>query len=652
LPVLELRGGGAGKPWTFGQAFRKGDVPAFLSATGADAFQADVRNRWPDGSVKFAVVSGIGGTSVRFVRADVAPTATPVAEPAALDVSVAFTGAVSGTYTLQSCLGVDRSTWSLGNAGRVRQFLGAVMSEFHYYRPTTDAHVAIWFYVRCYSNGATDVETCIENGWARVEAPAERAYGVTVSVGGTTRFSSTLVHYHHTRWSRRDWLGTDPQVFPAHDGAYLKATTLVPNYAAQGVSNATLQSLPQTANPFSRGSFDIASDSGGAAPYLALLPLWDVAYIQTGDTRAFRAILVNEQSSNCCNMDGYSGCCTRDERTGLPIVLPSFYPDSYSNGYSPNYGAGKVYLGTNSTINAASGARYVWKTDVSHSWAAGYMAYLTTGRWFSLETCQLLAGNWFLTGGISSGANDGMRWGQDRGIAWDVRNVCTALAITPDFQSSLRTGYASHLQTFWNKWRSTEVGFNTLGVRRNIYNYTDYAPSPYLSCGAFQQYFIMQAFAFGYEIASDLVAEATRTAWLESIQFHGMFSTGLLGSRPDGYCYRRAGTYGLAVGPNRITDRFAFYSTWSQVYDAEVATGKIPAGESCGSGSTLLYGNADPLNPTGTSYFGNLHPAAAYAKQFGVTGADAAWSRMTASSSYPSLYADFQNAPQFSVVPR
>ena len=652
LPSLGLGGGGAGKPWTFGQAFRKGDVPAYVSATGAESFQADIRNRWSDGSVKFAVVSGIGGTSVKFVPSASAPAGTPVAEPATLDVVVTLTGAVSGTYTLQSCLGIDRSNWSLGNAGRVRQFLGPVMSEFHYYRPTTDPHVVVWFYVRRYSNGATEVETCVENGWARVAAPGERAYGVSVAVAGVAKFSSNLVHYHHTRWSRRDWIGTDPQIVPVHDGAYLKATTLVPNYAPQGISEATLAALPQAGAVFSRGSFDIASDGGGAAPYLALLPLWDVAYIQSGDARAYRAMLINEQASNCCSMDGFAGCCVRDEKTGLPIVLTSFYPDSYSNGYSPNYGAGKVYLGTNSTVNSASGAKYVWKSDVSHSWSGGYVSYLVTGRWFSLETCQLLMGNWFLTGGINSGPNDGMRWGQDRGIAWEIRNLCTALAITPDAQSTLQAGYATHLQTFWNKWRPNEVGFNNLGVRRNIYNYVDYAPSPYLSCGAFQQYFIMQAFGYGYELASELVSGTARTQWMESLRFHGLFSTGLLGTRPDGYCFRRSGTYGLAVGPNRNTDRYAFFSTWSQVYDAEVAIGKIPAGESCSAGSTLLYGNDNPLALSGTSYFGNMHPAAAYAKQFGTGGADAAWTRFTASQSYASMYADFQNRPQFSVLPR
>lgn len=644
LPTLAVSS--ASGAWTFGQAFKQGDVPQYLAVSSG---QADIRNRWSDGSVKFAVISAVNQSSVTFSRTATAPSSSEVALSSS-PASVTFTGGVTGTYACPTSDTVG--TWAKATAHLVRKIAGPVMTERHYYVPTTDAHVAVWFHVRSYSNGATWVETIIENGWARVASPAERAYGVTVTVGGTSRYSASLVHYHHTRWSRRDWIGTDPQILPVHDGAYLKATTLVPNYAPQGISDATLAALPQSVTPFSRGSFSVASDSGGEAPYLALLPLWDAAYVQSGDARAYRAMLVNEQASNCCSMDGFAGACTRDEQSGLPIVLTAFYEDSYNNGYSPNYGAGKVYLGTNTTVNGASSAKYVWKSDVSHSWSGGYLSYLVTGRWFALETCQLLMGNWFLTGGIGSGTNDGMRWGQDRGIAWEIRNLCTALAITPDAQSTLKAGYAAHLQTFWAKWRANEVGFNNLGVRRNIYNYVDYAPSPYLSCGAFQQYFIMQAFGFGYELAAELVPAATRTAWTESLQFHGLFTTGLLGTRPGGYCYRRAGTYGLAVGPNRTTDRYAFFSSWSQVYDAEVAIGKIPAGESCSSGSTLLYGSDDPYDISGTSYFGNMTPAAAYAKQFGVVGADAAWGRFTGSASWASFYANWAESPEYGVLPR
>lgn len=649
LPTLTLTSAAASGtyPWSFGHVFRKGDVPlGYHITSNANVTQADVRNRWSDGSVKFAVLSGIAAFTQNSAKAIVlgttssAPSGTTVAEPSSLDASVTFSGGVSGTYSVQSALGVNKSTWgSRSSAGRVRQFLGPVMSEFHYYVPTSDAHITVWFYVRRYASGATEVETVVENGWARVTGPTEKNYNVSVTIGGSQRYSATIAHRHHSRWSRTDWIGVDPQIAPRHDGAYLRATKMVPNYANLTLSSTMLSGLAQSAAPMTRGNFDQAAQGGGYHSHLGLLPLWDAAYVVSGDVRAYRSMLANEQASNCCRMvPSPAGFNTRDENTGLPINLPDFYADSYSNGA----GAGRVQIGSD---NSAA----PWTTDPAHSWAAGYLTYLVTGRWFSLETAQFCVGAEFLTWGISSGTNDGQRWmaGEDRHAAWAMRQLCCAVAITPDSNTTLRNGYIAYLQAAWNKWRTSEVGFNNLGVRRNIYNYTSYANAPYLSCGAFQQYFIVQAFAFGYDIASELVSSTARTQWLESIMFHGLFPVGLLGTRPDGYCYRRAALYGIAVGPDRA-NRGNFYSSWAQVYDVAVATGQIPAGESCAGGTTLLGG----YFPDGSSYWGNLHPAAAYARDFGVTGAAVAWSRMSGASNYSELMANFGLYPQFAIVPR
>ncbi|HVZ35288.1 MAG TPA: hypothetical protein VG963_22835, partial [Polyangiaceae bacterium] len=215
LPSIKLTSAAASGSygWTVGHAFKQGDVPSGAYITGnSGTLQADIRNRWPDGSVKFAVLSGIAeftqnsAKSIALATTSAAPSGSNVAEPTNLDVSVTLSGTGAGTYTLQSCLGIDRSTWSRGSPGRVRQILGPVMSEFHYYRPTSDEHIAVWFYVRRYANGATEVETVVENGWLQVASPGQRDYSVTVSVGGASKYSGSLHHYSHARWSRVDWI--------------------------------------------------------------------------------------------------------------------------------------------------------------------------------------------------------------------------------------------------------------------------------------------------------------------------------------------------------------------------------------------------------------------------------------------------------------
>ena len=329
LPVLTLTSTAASGtyPWTFGQAFRQGDVPngSYITAD-SNGFQAEVRNRWSDGSVKFAVLSGVSNFTQGQPRAvglsinNSAPVGTNVSEPTSLDVSVAFSGGVSGTYTLQSVLGVDKESWgSKSTGGRVRKILGPVMSEFHYYVPTSDPHVAVWFFVRRYSTGATEVETVVENGWLNVAAPTAKSYTATVAVNGSTRYGpATLTHLHHTRWSRVDWIGTDPAVTPSHDGAYLRSTKLVPNYTtAYGApSSTTLSALVQTAEPFAQAAFPSAMGAAGGGG--CILNNWEALYVTSGDARAYRSTIANSQAA------GRYGIHYRDETTGNPPLYANY----------------------------------------------------------------------------------------------------------------------------------------------------------------------------------------------------------------------------------------------------------------------------------------------------------------------------------------
>ena len=653
ITTLTLSGAGA---WTFGQAFPDdatgSAINGYVTVAGG---QGDVRNRWASGRVKFAVLSGVA-SSAGAVSIITSATDTMSGTEVALSsspASVTFTGGVTGTYACPITNTV--AAWSKSTSHLVRKIAGPVMTERHYYVPTSDAHVAVWFYVRSYSNGSTEVETVVENGWARVASPTEKAYTATITVNGTSVFSGAVAHRHHTRWSKRAWIvggvttSTEP-VTPSHDMAYLRTTRLVPNYATTTVPESVLAALPQTINPMERGSFDFAGSGGGYHAFLGLLPSWEAAYVVSGDVRGYRAMLANEQAGNCCNMYGTAGSCTRDETTGKPIRHIDFPTDSYSNGYSPTYGAGKVYLGTNTSAN-------VWTTDPAHSWASGYLAYLITGRWFSLESAQFLTGTDYLCWGLAvgnGGLSDRQRWmnGEDRHCGWSLRQMACSFAITPD-GDSWRTGMVTHLTEAISRWHTNEVGFNNLGIRLNIYNNTDYSVAPYNSCGAFQQWFLAQAFAFGYDIAADSLDATTKANWLASAKFHLSMPVGMLGTRPGGFCYQRAGippNQNFAIGPDRTKPLSAssFYGDWGTVYDTLVALGTIPV-ESCAAGGALQgYG----FTVTADAYWGNIHPAAAYAVDFGVTGASTAYARMTAASNYGTLTASFGTYPQFAVVKR
>ena len=141
LPSITLTAPNSGTfAWTVGHAFRQGDVPKgsyVAAASGASALQADVRNLWPDGSVKYAVLSGISNftanspTAVQLGTTGIPSSGSSVPEPTAgqvANVTVDLTPTGTGfsitraeTLRLSDVLGVDLSSWNVTSAGRVRQ---------------------------------------------------------------------------------------------------------------------------------------------------------------------------------------------------------------------------------------------------------------------------------------------------------------------------------------------------------------------------------------------------------------------------------------------------------------------------------------------------------------------------------------------------
>lgn len=339
-------------PWTYGHPFVRGHfLPGEITAvSGASQFQVEVRNVWDDGSVKFAVLSGVSEflgsiVNVGLGEGGVLSSSANVVEPSAAwylaNVSVELVGDGEGTYSPSGARATGLLSWDRTQPHKVREILGPVMSEFHYFVPSSDPQLSLWFYVRAYVTGHTEVELCIENGWANLDTGAgEKFYTVTVTVGGVERFympigysnwftirdipaallesfpqeesilfegqdvrdaypvgktvrfvgylddaytiidnyyaaSQTIIrldrpypvprpailfrdgHPHHTRWSRVDWAGNNPDTNPRHDGLYLMRTGYSGSYYMDDgpTPESTLNNLDIPVWPFQRGDW-------------------------------------------------------------------------------------------------------------------------------------------------------------------------------------------------------------------------------------------------------------------------------------------------------------------------------------------------------------------------------------------------------------
>jgi len=495
LPALTLTSAvtNASAPWTFGHAFKQGDVPSgqyITASSGTSAFQADIRNRWPDGSAKYALLSGISSlvantpATVQLAVTSTAPSGSNVSEPTNLaNTNIALTAGtgsypVSGTLAINSVLGVDRSTWSFGNGGRIRQILGPVMSEFHYYQPLSGTQVAIWWYVRAYSNGAVEVEIVVENGyWQETSpAPSEADYSITVNINGISTFTqSNIAHYSHSRWSRVDWYSGGNPITPAHNVPYLLSTRMVPNFGWGPTSgsptfNTTLGGFRQTTvNPttvFSSSGYygDLSTtsiSSGGQSPWIGPLTQWEALYCTTADPRMYAATVGNARQ-----WGGFAQHF-RDETTGR-VPLWSSYPSKsvYSGPYTlpptaagtraPAYGDGPV-------------------CDSTHLPACGYLAYLIEGRWSFLEEMQFTA--W---ASLQEEAANVSGWTgivyptaitTTRGIAWQIREMAHVTAVGPTSlagvappapDTAVRTSFVTSLSNSITNYKQVFIDGTTL----------------------------------------------------------------------------------------------------------------------------------------------------------------------------------------------
>jgi hypothetical protein len=667
LPTLTLTSAAASGThgWTFGQAFARGDVPSGSFITSdAGTTQADIRNRWPDGSVKFAVMSGVSSLTqnapraVRFATSTSAPGGANVAEPANLDVAVTFSGGVSGTYTLQSCLGIDRSTWSKANAGRVRQILGPVMSEFHYYRPTSDAHVAVWFYVRRYANGATEVETVIENGWLNVGGPGARNYTVSVAVGGATKYSGSLNHYHHTRWSRVDWVGTDPQITPKHDAAYLRKTRLVPNYGYTSPSAAAFNNFQSAINPapFAIGQWSNYMPGTGAHDAIGLLPRWEALYCTSGDRRAYAATISNNRGS------GRWPIHYRDENTGRVALYSSYPAMTLTTGW-----------GTPPPAPGGGGPDGGW--DIPHHPSNGYLAYLIEGRWTALESLQFSA---FVAiaesnpdtrfgGGVLACFNAPLT---TRGAAWAWRTVGQAAAASPAFvngaaptsaDAALQTAFAASVNNTcdWMNKRfvtgTTSGGIhkNTIGWLGQYDRYADNGPANEWWGGCWMVQY--QSLALGH--ISDLGIENMPAANLVAVRDHSYDNALLRLGNESTFNFRHGANYAAPYLKNSTNQEAPSFMTPAEMYASYKAAFSMPA-ISANAGDTLKghSSNAD-MNGSDTSndaagFWAVVLSVVSMAVDHGKSGAAAKRALITAASNYDPAAHGASDDPTFALVPR
>ncbi len=473
-------GAAGSKHFCLGQAFREGEISGTVSCPALPNFQASVLNRWPDGSVRFAVLAGradmAASASTQFALVSGAAASGP---PVAESVLVASepgaelrfdpVGGVRLASLLGRTSGFDAAAGKF-SPGRVRQLVaGPQMSSWVYYSPMAGhAHLAAWFEVRCWADGAVEILPWVENGWWNVPGPTSHAGTLRYLSAGAERLASAVTLTHHCRAAAvgataEPWRTGGDWASHRHDAPYLQSTRLVPSYEAI-VTEAAIARQVTVYEPLGLAGLPASMGSGGYDPSIGLLPEWDAVFLTSGaDPRAYRSTMANALAS------GRYAVHYRDEATNR-VVSPTAYPTRVLSTAGNLVGIASVGASSrNDTTPAATGsAPPIWAG--THHPSAGYLAYMLSGwNWFIEETQ-------FVASACHYKCGDGPRFGTrgiqrpdtavtTRGAAWALRSIGQAAALTPD-DDGTASSYLSVVQSNIDYAHATYVAQpnNPIGV--------------------------------------------------------------------------------------------------------------------------------------------------------------------------------------------
>lgn len=647
---------GTGLPFSAGYAFRRGDIPSgkYITANNGNlrGFQAVVKNRWHDGSVKFAVLSGLidlqanSEQTLTIGWTDAAPSGATQGL-ASLKATGISTSISFGSYGTASWSGNDWDSPFLSPVS------GSEMSSWVYRKPIgLDQHLVAWLEVRLYRGGAVEIVPWIENGYLLRPSPGERSGAVVFSVNGATRFSDSITLYNHTRAVLASgqvlshWLNGEPGITFRHDTGYLQLTGLVPAYrGVTTASSSAMNSLATTYTPLAQANYPNTMGAAGYDPSIGPLPEWDVVYLTSGgDERAWRAIQVNGYAA------GRYGIHFRDESTNRAPLL-STYPNLVLDSTS---GVGGTGASTQNQYTPAASGGTNANFATTHMPSIGFLAYLVTGRWYFLDEMQLLASILLLkqtdrvreySRGIiqtAAGANT------VRGTAWTVRALTHAASMTPDDDTAAKNQLIGVIENNvdWYHARYVAIPSNPLGVVEPYGG--DFTPGDNkLEAAIWQDDFLTWAFA--NIKPHEVVGDATGTRLTAFLEWKFRSIIGRLGANQSGnWSYRNAAIYYAPIAPSETLDwangTGPWYTDWGQAYAA--------ANLGYDAGNSLLGAY---ITGTGlaTSYWGNLQPAIAYAVEFGASGALEAYNRMVGADNWQTAATYFNTeSPVWSVRPR
>ena len=463
-------------PIQIGRPFVPGEIPNFPKAVAngtAVATQADVKGRWPDGSVKHAIISFYLPTlaanstvTVTFANQTSGNAAGFLAKADMLGTGVDFdatmaltNGSTTVSASARSMLSNDKFEYwlkgSIMTSVIIADHSAARSADIGFdanksFRPIF--HATFW-------PGINKVKVRYIGEIANTEALQDQIYSLALKLGSaapqTVYSKNSINHIAASRWTKEFWLGGAPSPIEInHNLPYLAKTKAMPNYD-------TSRTIPEAAlaeaytDPYTGWSVVAKDlyDPGNMMKYMASTggrdeigpyPTWTVRWLYTGDKRVADQTVGNAQ---------------------LSAAFPVHFREGNSNKTFDNSGTnalGRVLsIKARPTVFLNSGNFYIdftytdpadkltpvgpmtdggWWPDGAHQPDFHSPLYALSGDYFYLEEMYFWA-SWGaaytsygtdIYYGRGPTSDTGGITGEVRGDAWLFRNRVQAAFLAPD----------------------------------------------------------------------------------------------------------------------------------------------------------------------------------------------------------------------------
>ena len=417
---------------TFGEVVPQGAAADALQV-GSLATQTDVKTRWPDGSIRFAVVTASVPAAGTYAIAP-APAAGGTFAPQVPAASVTLT--IGGTpYTATLPAAATGDAWLTG--ALVREWRAVVTPA----AASGAAHpfLRVNFDARVYADGKARVDVSVENVLDKSGATTV-TYDASISVGGQIAFSKSGVqHYYLTRWRKTFEAGAAPLASVTPDFAPFNLARALPPYLSQ-VTNVVSTPTGPSYEILNSGAVLANMPAHGGRPELAPYPDWTARYLvhrnatqrsfvlANGDLSGSWPVHVREAETSATSGVGSERLISLDQR-------PRIWYDSRAQGDLLDYVKGSpMPIREYGSLTPGPGQSPLIP-DNAHQPSIAYVPYLLTGDRYYAEEMAFWANYSMLRtypqDGVR-GADGILAYNEVRGYGWALRNMVDAAAYYPD----------------------------------------------------------------------------------------------------------------------------------------------------------------------------------------------------------------------------